>query len=329
MLICSNDNNEYKNLIHSKNFSTRSVKGSSISYFDKLFYSFRSLVIILNKKPQLVHMQGFSVIWIAPFLSLYKIPILTTIHSREYNNPGKTFLIRFIARLAKILTKVFSSVIVISHNAKKDFKSSVFIPNGIDHPVINNSDRDWRDNKLRDLGIDQDYFLCLGRVVPEKAVDLLVQELSDIGISIPLIIVGPINDKSYYKYLKHLSASSNNQNLVHFLGRLDHSLCMAFMENSKLYLSASKLEECPIAPREALALGIPVLLSDIEAHRDIELDDINYYEFGTFNGLEKKVKKILEDHASVNKYNHKNYSWKDCAKDTFDVYKKILANHDR
>lgn len=325
MLICSNDPKEYKNVIQLENYSTMSIKGSSIKYFDKLFYSFRSLFYILKIKPRLVHMQGFSVSWIAPFLRLYKIPILTTIHSREYNNPGKIFIIRFIAKIAKDLAKKFSNIIVISRSAKKDFNSSVLIPNGEDAPFITQSDRNRRDEKLQDLGIDQDYFLCLGRVVTEKGIDLLVQELSIGGIHNPLIIIGPI-DQKHYKYLLNLNISKNYQNLIYFLGPLDHSLCMAFMENAKLYLSASKLEECPIAPREALALDVPMLLSDIEAHRDIELDDMSYYKFGTFSGMQKKVQKILAEHSNVNKPDREIYLWEDCAKDTFDLYKKIFAN---
>ena len=109
--------------------------------------------MILNLRPKLVHMHGFSVIWIAPVLWLCKIPIITTIHSREYNNPGKRWVVRLIARLAKTLTSIFSEIIVISRGAQKEFLGARFIPNGMDRPIINDGDRLWRNKKLEELKI--------------------------------------------------------------------------------------------------------------------------------------------------------------------------------
>ena len=68
---------------------------------------------------------------------------------------------------------------------------------------------------------------------------------------------------------------------------------MAILEGAALYISASRLEEWGIAPRVAMALNIPMVLSDIEAHRDMLLPNDCYYEFGSFDCLAEKIRKVL------------------------------------
>ena len=324
MVHCSRSSGEITISNKSKNYSSINIKGSAIKVCDKLFYSLRSISLILNLRPKLVHMQGFSVIWIAPVLRLFKIPIITTIHSREYNNPGKGWVVRLIARLAKTLTSIFSEIIVISQGAQKEFVGARFIPNGMDLPIINDSDRLWRNKKLEELQIKHSYIVCLGRVVGEKGIDILIQELAESKIYMPVIIIGAHDEKSSYKKELMGKVSSDYADHVHFLGPLPHSTCMAFLEVAALYISASSLEECPIAPREAMALNIPMVLSDIEAHRNISLPNDCYYEFGSFDCLAEKISKVLSSDFCNTVEHTDPQSWTDCAKSTMDVYDEVL-----
>src|SRR5690606_21428417 len=59
---------------------------------------------------------------------------------------------------------------------------------------------------------------------------------------------------------------------VHFLGRVSNvSECL---QGADYFVSASKSEGLPMAAIEALACGLPVLLSDIDPHKEIiKLDD--------------------------------------------------------
>lgn len=308
----------------SKNYSSINIKGSAIKVFDKLFYSLRSTSLILNLRPKLVHMHGFSVIWIAPVLRLFKIPIITTIHSREYNNPGKGWLVRLIARLAKTLTSIFSEIIVISLDAQEEFLGARFIPNGMDRPIVNDSDRLWRNKKLEELQIKHSYIVCLGRVVGEKGIDILIQELAESKIYMPVIIIGAHDEKSSYKKNLMGKVSSDYAEYIHFLGPLPHPTCMAFLEGAALYISASSLEEWGIAPREAMALNIPMVLSDIEAHRSLLLPNDCYYKFGSFDCLAEKIRKVLSsDFCNAIEYSVPQ-SWADCAKSTMDAYDEVL-----
>ena len=131
--------------------------------------------------------------------------------------------------------------------------------------------------------------------------------------------------------LKALSTNLCLESKITFYGRVNRERVYELLHNSKLFISMSKTEGHPVAVLEALGAGIPVILSDIEPHIEIDkdhdsvkivdeielVDAINLYKSKSNEDLLKiseSAKNIIKEHFSLKKMT-----------DTyFETYKRII-----
>jgi glycosyltransferase involved in cell wall biosynthesis len=93
-----------------------------------------------------------------------------------------------------------------------------------------------------------DYFLCLGRLIPYKRVDLAVQACTQLGL--PLLVAGDGRDRAR---LERMAGPT-----VKFLGRVPDSEVPDLMSRAKAFIFPG-LEDFGIAPVQAQAAGRPVI----------------------------------------------------------------------
>ncbi len=99
------------------------------------------------------------------------------------------------------------------------------------------------------------YALCVGRLVPEKGFDVAVRAASAAGV--PLKIVGRGPDEAR---LRQLSGDAD----VELLGELEPAETERVRSGAAVQLSPSRSEEqSPYAVLEAMAAGVPVLVSKL------------------------------------------------------------------
>jgi glycosyltransferase involved in cell wall biosynthesis len=99
------------------------------------------------------------------------------------------------------------------------------------------------------------YALCVGRLVPEKGFDIAVQAARAAGV--PLQIVGRGPDEAR---LRELSGDSD----VELLGELEPAELAHVRSGAAVQLAPSRCEEqSPYAVLEAMAAGVPVLVSQL------------------------------------------------------------------
>ena len=80
-----------------------------------------------------------------------------------------------------------------------------------------------------------------------------------------------------------------------------HQNVNEYLKSSDVYVSTSKSEGMPNGVLEAMATGLPVILSDIEQHKEILDRDnrIGYlYAHDNKEDLSQKMKKIITDNIS-------------------------------
>jgi len=116
--------------------------------------------------------------------------------------------------------------------------------------------------------------LCyLGRLDPIKRIDLILEALKIINNNnINLLIIGDGPQRSYLESLtRHLSL----QDQVHFLGfRSDYA---ALLKICQVYVLASDQEGWGVATTEALAAGLTVVATDVDANREQVIPGRNGY----------------------------------------------------
>lgn len=136
---------------------------------------------------------------------------------------------------------------------------------GIDlSSYVNNENK----NSLRsNLGIkDTDFVcICMGDIVPRKNYQIAIESMhivNNINVHYLICGVGPERDK-----LKKISESLGIANQIHFLGyRTD---VKALLHVSDCFLFSSLQEGLPRSTMEAMALGLPCIVSDIRGNRDL------------------------------------------------------------
>ncbi|MBM4422148.1 MAG: glycosyltransferase family 4 protein [Chloroflexi bacterium] len=93
-----------------------------------------------------------------------------------------------------------------------------------------------------------DYFLCLGRLIPYKRVDLAVQACTELNL--PLLVAGDGRDRTR---LERMAGST-----VKFLGRVPDADVPALVARCRAFIFPG-LEDFGIAPVQAMAAGRPVI----------------------------------------------------------------------
>lgn len=81
-----------------------------------------------------------------------------------------------------------------------------------------------------------------------------------------------------------------------------------------------------------MSYGLPVLVSDIPANKEVELPAERYFRCGDVDDLKTKIEVLLEKGLSeekqqeIRKQIEEKYNWDKIAEQTIEVYEKIKSN---
>lgn len=249
----------------------RSVGGKTIHWkLDKQRFlsSCRQLLLVLQAYDvRLLHIHGHRGSIIGRSACWYsKIPVILTIHlslldhfkdSKGIFRKIKTLLAIFADAILNYL--ITSKIIFVSEQAQNKSISLKLVPrtkcivikNGIDLTPFSNFEKNRVKSNLLSL-------IFVGRLHHQKGLDTLFHALSQLeDMEYELKIVGDGPDKV------HLQNLANNLNLtnVKFLGQ--RSDITKNLAASNLFVLPSRFEAMPIALIEALAAGLPCVVTDV------------------------------------------------------------------
>ncbi len=135
------------------------------------------------------------------------------------------------------------------------------------------------------------------------------------------IIVG---DGEEEKKLKEIA--QNNKNII-FMGRQKN--VVPFLQMSDFYVTASKSEGCPLAPMEAMFCGLPIIYSNIVAHKELfySLKELQSYMFNlTFeDDLYQKLKNAtpIENIEVIADYYREKFSAQKMSTQYQEIYSSL------
>ncbi len=144
-------------------------------------------------------------------------------------------------------------------------RSTVFIPNA----PANYAESDTAFPFVRSLGVEPEkYMVFLGRLVPEKCPDLLIQAFQILQArNWKLVLVGGTAGTGSFPS-KLYQLASVNPNII-FTGELRGTRLAEIIRGAGLFILPSNLEGSPLALLEAMRENIPIIASDIAAHREL------------------------------------------------------------
>lgn len=105
-----------------------------------------------------------------------------------------------------------------------------------------------------------------------------------------------LGDGPYRGELEQLVEKLGLTDCVRFRGWIDNNSKeqLAYLQKASVYISASQLENCPMAVLETVAAGCYPLLSDIPGHRQLIGDDQYFFAPDDVRGLADKLKEVME-----------------------------------
>lgn len=220
---------------------------------------------------------------------------------------------KLIEKISFKLTK--NNIAISEHIAKKINNESTIIPIGIDFKKIKKAKKSKEKFDV----------LFVGRLIPEKNIDLLIRAINDSSLSLGVIGDGP--EKNNLMNLVHKLNAKN----VKFLGSLENEEeVYSYMKSSKILVLPSIREGFGIVILEALACGCKVVTTNHENNNAQYLVDKNFI-------CEPNVKDLREKicYGLKNKYNNNidlsNFSINKTAKKMEKFYiesinKELLAH---
>ncbi len=130
-------------------------------------------------------------------------------------------------------------------------------------------------NDVKDIALDiepRSYYFSIGSLAPHKNFEWIL-EVAKRNPNSRFVISGGIYNKIW-----NYNIDFNEVKNVEFLGYISDEEMKAYMKNAKALLFPSLYEGFGLPPLEALALGTPVIASDIEVMHEIYGDTIHYVD---------------------------------------------------
>ncbi len=146
--------------------------------------------------------------------------------------------------------------------------SPTFIPNGLDLGRIAAAPPKEEARRLLGLAPDARVILWIGKVVTAKRVEWLLETLRRIPDATLLAVGGYKEEHFGDRYLRELRAKYPDlSDRAVFTGEVPYSRIVLYLAVADVFGFPSEFEGMPNAVMEAMAAAIPVVASDIPAHR--------------------------------------------------------------
>ena len=139
-------------------------------------------------------------------------------------------------------------------------------------------------------------FLFLGRLHPKKGCDILLEAFARFrsNDSISLILAGP-DQVGWESDLRRQVTRLNLTNRVVFTGMLEGSMKQGAFASAEAFVLPSHQENFGISVVEALAVSVPVLISNrVNIWREIEADRAGYVESDDLAGTTRLVQRWID-----------------------------------
>ena len=185
---------------------------------------------------------------------------------------------------------------------------SFIVPNGVDINKYKN-DPKLKFSLRRSLRIKNNdiVLLFVGRIHPDKNIELVIKALSRIKQNIPfvLILIGPVVDKNYYKFLNRMIDDGKLKNKIKWLHYIPNYEMFKYYSIADMLILISKFEGLSMASIEALASGLPILISKYVSNwKKIEEDNAGIVIDLDVEEIYHALLKIMEDRNLLLELSH-------------------------
>ena len=294
-------------------------------YTSRIFKLYNNIItnkFISNSKPNIFHKTYYNDYTLKNFSGKRVLTVYDLMHEIFYQDYGK----KFDYRPKEKSLNNSDLIITISNKTKSDLIKYYNIPSKkifVTHLGINY----LSDNEDHDI-INVPYILYVGDRRKYKNFIILLKAYSvskKINSQFKLVLFGggPLL-KSELKLIRDYGLELNS---VIQISGTDIKLSSLY-KFSNLFVLPSKGEGFGLPLLEAASKNCPVACSDIEIFNEVMGNSAQYFNPDSVDDIIEKLEKILFSDSMRKELILKgskrlsNFSWKKCAKETLDIYKK-------
>lgn len=254
---------------------------------------------------------------------------VATIHGLDHQRAKwGNFASKYIMLGEKCAVKFADEIIVLSENVQQYFmknygRKTRFIPNGTTKAEIL-----LADIIKKEFGLEKDnYILYLGRIVPEKGIQYLIDAFKNVDTDKKLVIAGGASDTD--SFMNELKEKAKNDDRIIFTGFVQGKKLEELYSNAYIYTLPSDLEGMPLSLLEAMSYGNCCLVSDIAECADVVENVGVKFKKSNVNDLKNKLQMLCNNKQIVETIKSQSadfvcskYDWDKIVEKTLKLYKK-------
>ena len=231
----------------------------------------------------------------------YKLPYVIRFGGGDVPGFQERFtkVYKLIAPAIKMIWKKADARIANSQGLKDmalkfyDKKSFDIIPNGVDTEVF---------YPIEKADSDEFKILFVSRLIERKGLQFIIPQLQKIQDStekkVKLVVVG---DGPYREQLETITREYKVADMVEFVGQKNKKEIVPFYQNADLFILPSAKEGMPNVVLEAMACGLPIIMTPCEGSKELVQD--NGYILLT-SEMGEKIQQLLRNKEMLQKLGH-------------------------
>lgn len=276
--------------------------------------------------PDVVHVHAIGPGLCIPFARLLGLKVVSTNHGPDYDRKKWGKLAKTMLRLGEWCQAHFSNEVIVISRVIADILRENYgrcdtnlVFNGVPMPK-----KSTTCDYISSLGLqEKKYVLALGRFVEEKGFHHLIEAWNNVKEKngYRLVIAGDADHEDDYS--RRLKALANENNVI-LTGFIKGDKLNEILTNASLFVLPSSHEGLPISLLEAMSYNIDVLVSDIPANKIPSLSIEDFFRCGDVADLSKCIQSKIDKIQMFRIYDLTPYNWDVIARQTLEVYKKVL-----
>ncbi|MBL1214498.1 MAG: glycosyltransferase family 4 protein [Ignavibacteriae bacterium] len=306
------------------------LKTINASGFDTLLHSLKaSFHIIVKNTADVVHIHnGGNSIWAIPLRIVGK-RVFVSQDGVDWKRDKWPFYAKIFLRLSSFITAYIPNQVIFDNIYARELfetkfkKKFEFLPYGSESPTVKNES-----DILAKLNLKKnEYFLFVGRFIPDKGLQYLIPAFEKIETSKKLVLVGGSPNPSEFE--KELYSTKDDR--IVFPGYIYGEDTLILMKNCYQYIQPSDIEGLSPVILTVMGLEVPLLCSDIKENLYITGETATTFSKSDVDSLHSQINYSIENPIEIMALAkeakiraEKLFSWEKVTDDHLKIFNEIL-----
>lgn len=291
-------------------------------------------LIFRRREYRQVHLYNTGNAFLIPLLRLFGFRVIISVDGIEWRRQKWGPIQRAAHRLGARLAVTFADKVVADNKSVAEYYaehygcSSATIAYGA-QPIKRSHDAD---EVLSRFGLTAGrYCIFVGRIVPEKGVQQLIDAFQRLKTGLVLVIVG---DDASTAYRNDVWARQSDR--VRLVGYQYGHIFEQLLVNARMYVSASMLEGTSPALLSAMSAGVCCLVNGISENRNTTEGSVALYRENDTDDLARMWQALLDDPkllasvaASGQAHQRRYYDWDAIAGQYLELFRDVEKGRPR